>query len=699
MQNLDPRRARWIKVRMGFLCGLLAVGLGLIVASAYSIQIEDGPEWREMAERQRQRRLHLVPKRGSIYDRNGTPLAVSVEVPSISMDAVELLRGADDRRMEAIAKDAAARVAKALDLPSDEVERRIIQKKRFTWLKRRVSEKEALQVRELSDPDNASPIRGLNVEGEGHRFYPNRELAGPILGFVSPDGEGKDGLEIELDDELRGHAEEVRGLRDRSGRLLFSDPVKDEQALAGHNVYLTIDQGIQYTAEQELDAAVRTHEAKSGTAIVLDPNTGEILALANSPGYNPNDYGSSEVESRRDRAITDRFEPGSTMKVFTLASALAARTLSPTQTLYCEQGRMPLDNVVIHDTHPAGTLTVTQVLALSSNIGASKIALSLGGEQLYESLRRFGFGEETGIPLPGEASGILRSRARPWVPVETAEAAFGQGIGITAIQLAMAVAAIANGGRLLEPLLIKRVTDGTGAVVRESVPHVKREVVSAQVAHTMAEMMVAVTEGDGTGVEAAIPGFRVAGKTGTAQKADAATGRYDRIGASSFIGFVPAERPRLVAVVVLDEPDLVRAGGFVAAPAFRRIMEMSLRYLGVMSKEPVASPAARTPLLAKSASAPAERRPAAPPESGTPIAAKPALGPIVDGARLASSGADNVRVPDLRGASPRQAVKALFGLGLTPSMQGTGRLLRQDPEAGAMLAPGSTVTLVFEPSS
>jgi cell division protein FtsI (penicillin-binding protein 3) len=687
MQNLDPRRARWIKVRMGFLCGLLAVGLGLIVASAYNIQIEDGAEWREMAERQRQRRLHLVPKRGSIYDRNGTPLAVSVEVPSISMDAVELLRGADDRRAEAIAKDAAARIAKALDLAPDEIERRITQKKRFTWVKRRVSEKEVLLVRELSDADGATPLRGLTIEGEGHRFYPNRELGGPLLGFVSPDGEGKDGLEVELDDELRGHAEEVRGLRDRSGRLLFSDPVKDEQALAGHNVYLTIDQGIQYTAEQELDAAVRTHEAKSGTAIVLDPNTGEILALANSPGYNPNDYGSSEVETRRNRALTDRFEPGSTMKVFTIASALAARTLSPTQTLDCELGRMPLDNVVIHDTHPSGTLTVTQVLALSSNIGAAKIALALGGGELYDALRRFGFGEPTGIPLPGEVSGVLRSRARPWVPVETAEAAFGQGIGITAMQLAMAVGAIANGGRLLEPLLIKRVTDGTGALVREAVPRVKREAVPPSVARTMAEMMVAVTEGEGTGVEAAIPGFRVAGKTGTAQKADAATGRYDRIGASSFVGFVPAERPRLAAVVVLDEPAMVRAGGFVAAPAFRRIMEMSLRYLGVMSKEPpTAAVIPRASATAKTIAAPAERRP-------VPRAESPAA--VASG----SIGGEGVRVPDLRGASPRQAVKTIFGLGLTPSMQGSGKLLRQDPEAGAMLAPGSTVTLVFEPSS
>src|SRR6266851_3779745 len=304
MQNLDPRRARWIKVRMGLLCGFMGMGLGLIVSSAYSVQLEDGAEWRDMAEKQRQRRLHVIPKRGSVYDRNGTALAVSVEVPSVSMDAVELLRGADDRRAAVIAKDAATRIAKVLDIDALDLEHKIALRRRFTWLKRRISKEEVDAVRALSDPKAPLPIRGLTIEGEGHRFYPNRELGGPLLGFVSPDGEGKDGLELELDEELKGHVEQVRGLRDRSGRLLFSDGIQDEQALAGHNVYLSIDQGIQYTTEQELDAAVRTYEANGGSAVVLDPNSGEILALANSPGYNPNDYGTSEVDSRRDRAVS-----------------------------------------------------------------------------------------------------------------------------------------------------------------------------------------------------------------------------------------------------------------------------------------------------------------------------------------------------------------------------------------------------------
>jgi cell division protein FtsI (penicillin-binding protein 3) len=666
----------------------MGVGLGVIVSSAYSVQLEDGAEWREMAEKQRQRRLHVIPKRGSVYDRNGTALAVSVEVPSISLDGVELLRGADDKRAMIIGKDAAMRIAKALSLDEADLERKIAARRRFTWLKRRVSQEEVEAVRALSDPKAPLPIHGLGIEGEGHRFYPNRELAGPLLGFVSPDGEGKDGLELELDEELKGRVDQVRGLRDRSGRLLFSDGIQDEQALAGHNVYLTIDQGIQYTAEQELAAAVRTYEANWGAAVVLDPNTGEILALANSPGYNPNDYGASEVEVRRNRVVSDRFEPGSTMKIFTLSAALANKTLSPTQTIYCEEGKMVLDNVTIHDTHVSGWLTPTQVLALSSNIGAAKIGLGLGEQQLYETFRRFGFGEPTDIPLPGESGGVLRPRSRPWVQVETATASYGHGIGVTVIQLGMAVSAIANGGRLLEPLLIKRVTDGTGAVVRESVPHVRREAVSPNIARTMAEMMVAVTEGQGTGVEAAIPGFRVAGKTATAYKADPATGRYseDRL-TSSFIGFVPAERPRIAIAITLDEPALVHAGGFVAAPAFRRIGEMSLRYLGVVPKGSAPAqiskiggegdPAVATYEVLRQAQGEAPVKELATPSAPTP--------------------AGSVRLPDMKGLSLREAAKVAFGLGLKPSLEGTGTLSRQDPPPGAVLSKGSSVKLFFEP--
>jgi cell division protein FtsI (penicillin-binding protein 3) len=403
-----------------------------------------------------------------------------------------------------------------------------------------------------------------------------------VLGFVAPDGEGKDGLELAMNEELRGHVEEVHGLRDRAGRLIFSEGATDEQALAGHDLHLAIDEGIQHVVERELDIAQGTYETKGAMLVVMDPMTGEVLALASTPGYNPNDYGDAEVESRRDRVVTDRFEPGSVMKVFTLSAALAAGSLKPTEQIYCEKGTFKLANVTIHDTHVSEWLAPTQILAKSSNIGALKIALNLGEPGLYSAFRRFGFGETTGLPLPGEASGVLRPRGRPWFEVETANASFGQGISVTTMQLALAMSAIANGGKLMEPILVRKITDARGNVVRDWPPHVRREAVPAHIAKMMSEMLTAVVEEGGTGVEAAMSGYRVAGKTSTAQKADPATGKYseDKYTAS-FVGFVPAEKPRLVVAVVLDEPMIGRYGGDLAGPVFRRVAESSLRYLGV----------------------------------------------------------------------------------------------------------------------
>ncbi|HWL88573.1 MAG TPA: penicillin-binding protein 2, partial [Polyangiaceae bacterium] len=392
---------------MGLLIGLMGLALGGLVASAYRVQVEDGPAWKEMAEKQRQRRLHIDPKRGTIYDRNGTALAVSVEVPSLSVDVVEMLRGIEaPAAQEAALHDAAGRIAAGLGLKADEVYAKLATKRRFIWLKRRITGDEAAFVRDISDlKKQVNPIHGLNVEGEGHRYYPGRELAGPVLGFVAPDGLGKDGLELSMDEELRGRVEEVNGLRDSSGHLIFSDSENKRDLLTGHDVYLTIDEGIQHVAEQELGAAQGTYEIKGGTLVVLDPNTGELLALASTPGYNPNDYGDSEVDARRDRVVTDRFEPGSVMKVFTIAGALSAGTLKPTESIFCEHGSYQLaPGALVHDTHVNDWLTPTQVMARSSNIGALKIGLNLGEAALHATFRRFGFGEPTGLPLPGEAA-------------------------------------------------------------------------------------------------------------------------------------------------------------------------------------------------------------------------------------------------------------------------------------------------------
>jgi cell division protein FtsI (penicillin-binding protein 3) len=687
LKNLDPKRARGIRFRIGILSGAMGLSLGAFVSSAYRVQVEDGVTWREVAERQRQRRLHVEPKRGTIYDRNGTALAVSVEVPSVSADVVEMLRGSESPRAQAeVLESAAARIAKALSLDATELHAKLEQRKRFFWVKRRVTGEETALVRDLGDPKKqAVPIRGLTVEGEGHRYYPGRELAGPVLGFVAPDGEGKDGLELTFDDELRGHVEEVKGLRDRSGRLLFSEGSSDEQALEGHDVTLTLDEGIQHIAEQELDAAQRTYETKSASIVLVDPNTGEIYALASSPGYNPNDYGESNVEARRDRVVADRFEPGSAMKPFTVAAALSAGATAPTESIYCEHGTYEIGSVTIHDTHVNDWLTPTQILARSSNIGALKIGLALGEPGLYAALRRFGFGEPTGLALPGEASGVLRPRGRPWYEVETANASFGQGISVTTIQLAMAYAALANGGRLLEPLLVRKVSDSRGNIVREGTSHVRREVLQPALAHMLVEMLTAVTEPGGTAVEAAITGMRVAGKTGTAQKVDPTTGKYsaDHFTAS-FIGIVPADRPRLVIAVVLDEPTIGHYGGDLAGPVFRRVAEASLRYLGVSAGASGVKP--EVSRVGDAADGMAKATSNDPVVRTQPIMA-------------VSLGDGDVRVPDATGLGARDALRVVTAAGLIPEMEGTGRLVRQSPAPGVATPKGGLIHLVFEPAS
>jgi len=688
----NPARSRWIRLRMGVLCGLLALGLGLVVSSGFTLMVQDGPAWREVAELQRQRRLHVTPKRGNIYDRNGSALAVSVDVPSVSLDAVELLRGVPPAQVPVVARDAANRIAAVLGIDPAQVERKILAKRRFAWLKRQINASEADAIRELgSSKDGRRAIGGLVVEGEGRRYYPRRELAAPLLGFVAPDGEGKEGLEYSLNTDLQGHADELRGLRDRSGRLIFSDGIQDDRAFAGHSLYLAIDQGLQYAAERELAAVVRTFEAKGGSVAVVDPKTGEIYALASFPTFNPNDYTESDPEARRDRGVGYAFEPGSTAKIFSVAAGLAGGVIKPTDKMYCEKGTLRVDNVTIRDTHPAEWLTISQVLAVSSNICAAKIGLSLGGEKLYEAYRRFGFGEETGIELPGETAGTLRPRQRPWVQVETASAAFGQGISVTNLQLAMATAAIANGGELLQPILVRKVVTSTGELVREASPRVRRRVLPAHAARAVAEMLVAVTEGEGTGVEAAIDGYRVAGKTATAQKADPVTGRYsiDRY-IASFVGFVPADKPVVAIAVTIDEPMVDHAGGSVAAPLFRRVAQMSLKYRGLVPKDRERIDVAelgRSPDPANLAYEVLRQAAGKQPrvQEGVPA--------------LAAVPAGKVRLPDMTGWPARRALQQAFELGLNPRLEGSGLLVTQTPPPGSVVDPGQALVLVFEPAS
>lgn len=690
--ELHGPRGKYIRLRMGLLCGLLALGLGLVVSAGFDLMVQQGGQWRELAERQRQRRLNIQPKRGTLYDRNGTALAVSVEVPSVSVDAVEMLKDVSPEQLTGVVRDAATRIAAALSLDAATVERKLLQKRRFAWLKRRISADEVEAIRRLSvgGPRGEGRIRGIGIDGEGHRYYPRRELAAPLLGFVAPDGLGKDGLELAMNADLQGQSEQLAGLRDRAGRLLFADAVEDDRALAGHDITLSIDQGIQFAAEAELAAATKTFEATGGSVVVVEPNTGEILAIASFPGYNPNDYSTSDVTARRSRGVTDTFEPGSSMKIFTIAAGLASGVISPTQELFCEKGIMKVDNVFIRDTHPAAMLSIPKIMSLSSNICAAKIGLAVGGDRLYETLRRFGFGQRTGLPITGESSGTLRPRGRGWVDVETAAASFGQGISVTALQLAMGASAIANGGELMEPILVRRVATAAGQVIRSSASRVRRRVVPKHVAVQVAEMMIGVTEGQGTGVEAAVEGFEVAGKTATAQKTDPATGRYsENKFVASFVGFVPARHPAVAIAVVVDEPMVDHAGGNVAAPIFRRVAKMALEYKGLvprgtprinvaeLSKRP--DPAARTYELLR-----------------VQRGGEPAVQTIVSATTVAPG---SVQIPDMTGWPMRDVVKQVAELGLLPSLHGSGLLTRQVPSPGQNSVKGTPVELYFQPPS
>ncbi|MFI5299573.1 MAG: penicillin-binding protein [Polyangiales bacterium] len=713
MNNLDPRRSRWIKFRMGVLCSLLGVGLGSVVASAFNIQVKHGMEWRQIAEHQRERKLRVTPTRGSLLDRNGEPIAVTVDVPSIAVNAVEMVRGITEPRATAILDANAAMLAKILDLPYADVQHRLRSKRRFVWLKRRLGQDEVTALRGLADPKSAQVpggMKGLMIEGEGHRFYPGREALWGLAGYVSPDGEGLDGLERSFDEDLRGRPDQIKALRDRNGTMLFGDGVDDERAFAGDDVELTIDLGLQYQVQEDLEAALRAFEAKSGSAIVIDPNTGEVLAIASAPAFNPNDYGDSPIEARRHHGLADRIEPGSTMKIFTLAAAIADGKLGPTEELYCENGAWQIGGITIHDTHPEGMLPPSQIIAKSSNICAGKVGLSLGEAGLYSALKRFGFGEPTGVEIAGEVGGVLRARGRPWFDVEVAEASFGQGISVTNMQLAMAMAAIANGGKLMQPMVARRVISATGEVVREETATVRREVVPAATARIIADMMTGVVEEGGTGREAYIPGYRVAGKTATAQKSNPATGKYDPDRwVSSFVGFVPAQKPRFVISVVIDEPWTAHLGGQVSAPVFRRIAMRALSRYGVapsgeLAKAPITFPledptprayaelakgTARDldftgPLGAVTSPAPAT--------SSAPTAALAGTTPVLDSA-------DRVAVPAVSGLPAREAIKVLGAAGLTPMIDGTGLVVRQEPASGVAVAKGTAVKLRLEPAS
>ena len=654
---------RGMRQRIVFVAMLFAVlfaGLALRAVQLTTIQADT---LKRRAERQQQRNVAVLAMRGSIFDRDGEPLALSRESASVYLRP---------REFEA-QPEVVRTVARLLDLPQDTILRRAAAASPFVWLDRQVPLERWQAVEELR-------LRGIGSEPTRERVYPHGQLAGHVLGFTNIDGQGLEGIERVLDAELRGGVQALVVGHDALGRQFSLNAAGSAPPPGGAHVELTLDAALQGVAEQELERAVRQFGARAGTLVALDPQTGEVLAMATVPRFDPNRSGAAAADQYRNRAVTDVYEPGSTFKAFLAAAALEEGVVQPEERIGCENGRYRVGGRTIRDAHPHGILSFADVIAQSSNIGCAKIAERLGSERFGGFLRALGFGMPTGIELPGEMPGLLRPTER-WGRIHLVTTAFGQGIAVTPLQLTRAFAAIANGGDLMRPYIVKRVLDPDGTPRHVARPHLERRVMSRHTAAAVTEMLVGVTE-HGTGKQARLAGFRVAGKTGTAQKVDPGTGRYhprDRM--SSFIGFVPADDPALVISVVIDTPRTATYGGVVAAPVFRAVAEYGLMRRGVLA--PAEEPPVETP--------PARRA-----RSGAqPIAA------VVPEAETADAFEDIAApggVPSFLGLAMREALVRAQHEGWTVRVEGSGYVTRQEPLPGAVAADRA-LTLYFAPGA
>lgn len=541
---------------------LLLLSLGGVAAKLFFLQIQQGDRLTERATKQYERYLPIVSRRGTIYDRTGRELAVSLKVTSVF---------AQPAAVEDPARTAQA-LAPLLGQPAKEILARLTGDKPFVWLQRQLDPPKADAISDLS-------LKGIGLFPESRRYYPRQELAAHVLGMVGLDDRGLEGLEHQYDDLLGGQPHSVVAQQDALGRIIFRQEEPGEKRPI-FDLILSIDEVLQYITERELQRAVERSRATAGTAIVMDPWTGEILALANLPTYDPNTYKTAGAAARRDRAATDAFEPGSVFKVILMAGALEEGVVHPDDRFFGENGAIEVSGVTIRDHEKYGWLTAREILVHSSNVGAIKIGQKLGKSLYYHYISSFGFGTLTGLDLPGETPGLMR-RPRGWSALSLSVLSLGQEISVTPVQLATAFAAVANGGNLVRPHVIRALRSQDGSLQRQMEPVMIRRVISPETARTLLTLLRGVVE-EGTGKEAALGEYAVAGKTGTAQKMDPATGRYShKKVVASFVGAVPAEAPRLVILVMIDEPETLRWGGSIAAPAFREIARDALQYLQV----------------------------------------------------------------------------------------------------------------------
>jgi cell division protein FtsI (penicillin-binding protein 3) len=684
---MTPGLDKWTRLRI-VLVGLGLVCLGLwLVGRFFHLQIIRGPQLREEASREVQKLCPVLPVRGQILDRRGNELAISTRVSSLVAHPPQI------KNAHRISRE----LAPVLGVNVRELQQILTRAKPFVWVKRHLTpeKEEAFRAWQAAAEKAAArqkitgrrDIDAIYLIPEAFRYYPQLSLAGPVLGFCNPDGQGLEGLELQYDNYLYGKPKKCVKMLDARGRIVVTGEKAWDPEVIGNNVVLTLDSTLQYIAEKELSRGVAHWKAAGGLALVVKPQTGEILALAQHPTVDPNRYAQYPEENRRIRHFTHALEPGSTFKVFIAASALDAQVVKAGDRFNCENGTWRLGaKEVIHDAHPYGTLTVQQIIQKSSNIGAAKIASRTGGARLDHYLRAFGFGSRTGILFPGENAGLLKNMRTTRAAIDRATLAFGQGVSVTPLQLTMALAAMGNDGVLMEPMLVKEIIDPQGTTVREFQPRPIRRVISPATAQLMLNIMQTVTQTGGTAKEAAPPGFTVAGKTGTAQKLVGRAYSHSKFQAL-FIGMTPAQKPALAIAVIIDEPKGAIYGGVVAAPIFREIAAQSLRFLGYYPQGDD-----NKTVLAGLLPTPAAAQPPLEVKPRTPKAVTPPKPLVV---RTAAPKKPLEVMPDLSGLTIRQVLDLLHRSGLRCRFEGSGLAVSQEPAPGTAITPSTTCSVKF----
>lgn len=665
------------------LAGFLALWMTGLVVRLYHLQVIQYVEMAARAERQQQRTVETAPTRGTLLDRNLRPLAMSLAVDSVFATPNEIPNPEMVARL----------LSPVLGIDREELLGKFKAFKTFCWVKRKVTAEEAARVRDLN-------LKGIYFQKETKRFYPKGELAAQVIGYVGLDDSGLGGLEYKMNGAIQGTPGRVLIAAD-ARRQSFQSTGREGQP--GKNVVLTLDENIQYIAEKALAEAAAQWRMTNGTVVVQNPNTGEILAMASYPTFDPNEFGKSSAEARVNRGVAWVFEPGSTFKIVTVAAALEEKLTDPSEVINCQNGSIILSGHTIHDHKPYGDLTVRRVMANSSDVGAIKLGLRLGEDRLYRYIRNFGFGSEANVALPAEERGLLQPPSR-WSGISIGELSMGQEIGVTALQMVSAYSAIANGGILFQPRIVRDVFIGDR---HDPIPPAAgRRVVSQQTAETMKSIFAEVIE-SGTGVPARLNGYTAGGKTGTAQKIDA-SGTYSKTHyIASFVGFAPVRQPAVTILVVIDSPVGAIYGGDVAAPVFRSIAEQTLGYLSVPHDNP-----SQWPQVARSAPAgsPRQKRgdpggylPSEPEFSGAatspvrtvsfsfarPPVSAPGTTVVLDDGPL-------VTVPDLTGLALRRAAEVCQQMGLELNVRGSGLAAEQMPPARSRVPAGSRIWVRFE---